>query len=172
MPYLSVLGRHFEKPLSYLKLAPSNLPYCKIWCKKTKFLNLGPKMLDFHILGLELKNIIVIFKTSVLQFALLQSLMLKQKSSDLGPKMSDFGIFGLEVENYFAIFEISNLSECLNLGPRRPYLGTFGLEFENDIAIFGISTLEFVYLQNFAKKQKCLNLGPKMPYLGIFGPQF
>ena len=34
-----------------------------------------------------------------------------------------------------------------------------------------INTLQFVYLQNFAKKQKCLNLGP-MPYLGNFGLEF
>ena len=34
MPYLGVLGRNFKKPLSYLKSAPSNLPYCKHWCKK------------------------------------------------------------------------------------------------------------------------------------------
>ena len=48
-------------------------------------------------------------------------------------------------------------------------LGIFGLELENNIITFEISTLEFVYLPNFAKKQKCLNLGPKMPYLGVFG---
>ena len=53
-----------------------------------------------------------------------------------------------------------------------PDLGIFGLEFENNIVIFEISTLQFVYLQNFTKKQKCLNLGPKMPYLGIFGLEF
>ena len=34
MPYLGVLGRNFEKPWSYLKSVPSNLPYCKHWCKK------------------------------------------------------------------------------------------------------------------------------------------
>ena len=33
-------------------------------------------------------------------------------------------------------------------------LGIFGLEFENNIVIFEISTLEFVYLQNLALKQK------------------
>ena len=53
-----------------------------------------------------------------------------------------------------------------------PDLGIFGLEFENNIVIFEISTLQFVYLQNFTKKQKCLNLGRKMPYLGIFGLEF
>ena len=52
------------------------------------------------------------------------------------------------------------------------HLGIFGLEFENNIVIFEISTLEFVKLQNFAKKQKCLNLGPKIPHLGIFGLEF
>ena len=45
-------------------------------------------------------------------------------------------------------------------------------EFENNIVIFEISTVEFVCLQNFAKKQKCLNLGSKMPYLGTFDQKF
>ena len=48
------------------------------------------------------------------------------------------------------------------------HLGSFGLEFENNIVKFEISTLEFVYLQNFAKKQKYLNLGLKLLSLGIF----
>ena len=51
-------------------------------------------------------------------------------------------------------------------------LSIWGPEFENNIVIFEISTVEFVCLQNFAKKQKCLNLGSKMPYLGIFGREF
>ena len=45
------------------------------------------------------------------------------------------------------------------------------LEFENNIVIFEISTLEFVSLQNFAKKQKCLNLGTKL-CLCLFGLEF
>ena len=32
MPYLGALGSHFEKPLSYLKSAPSKLSYGKVWC--------------------------------------------------------------------------------------------------------------------------------------------
>ena len=36
MSYLSVLGSNFEKPLSYLKSAHSNLPCCKVSCKKKK----------------------------------------------------------------------------------------------------------------------------------------
>ena len=53
-------------------------------------------------------------------------------------------------------------------GAKNSWFEYFGLEFENNIVIFEISTLEFVWLQNFAKKQKCLNLEPKMPYLGVF----
>ena len=53
MPHFGVLGSNFEKLMSYLKLAPSNLPYCKVWCKKYKSLNLVPKMPDLHIFGKE-----------------------------------------------------------------------------------------------------------------------
>ena len=59
-----------------------------------------------------------------------------------------------------------------------PYLGIFdqkcfisvflGKTFRKAIYIFEISTLKFVYLQNFAKKQKCPNFGRKMLDLGIF----
>ena len=53
-----------------------------------------------------------------------------------------------------------------------PYLGIFGLEFKKNITRFEISIFEFVYLQNFEKKQKCVNFGRKMSYLGIFGLDF
>ena len=32
--YLGVLGSNIGRPLSYLKLVSSNLPYCKVSCKK------------------------------------------------------------------------------------------------------------------------------------------
>ena len=32
-PDVGVLGRNFEKLLSYVKSAPSNSSYCKVWCK-------------------------------------------------------------------------------------------------------------------------------------------
>ena len=86
MSYLGVLNNNFGKPSSYLKSAPPNLPYCKVWCNKYKSLNLGLKMLDLRILGLEFENIIVIFEVSVLKFVLWQSLVQKYKSLDLGPK--------------------------------------------------------------------------------------
>ena len=42
MPYFGVLGNRFEKLLSYLKWAPSNSYYCKVWCKD-KILKFGTK---------------------------------------------------------------------------------------------------------------------------------
>ena len=49
------------------------------------------------------------------------------------------------------------------------YLDAFGVDFLKFIVIFEIRTLKFVYLQNFAKKQKCSSLGPKMSVWSIFG---
>ena len=48
MPYL---GSNFEKPLSYLELAHSNLSDCKI-LRKNENINLGPKMSYLRIFGL------------------------------------------------------------------------------------------------------------------------
>ena len=42
---------------------------------------------------------------------------------------------------------------------------------ENYCVIYEISTLNFVKLQNFAKKQKCLNLGRNKTYFSIFLPR-
>ena len=74
---LGVLGSNVEKPLSYLQSAYLNLSYCKVWWKKQQSLNSGPKVPDFHILELELENIIVIFEASILEFVL--TLILVQK---------------------------------------------------------------------------------------------
>ena len=68
MPYLGVLGSNFEKPLSYLKSTPLNLPYWTVWCKRQKSLNLGPKMSYLGIFGLEVENNNVIFEISSLEF--------------------------------------------------------------------------------------------------------
>ena len=49
-----------------------------------------------------------------------------------------------------------------------PYLGTFRIKFEKSYGCIWKQhpPFEFVYLQNFAKKQKWLNFEPKLPYLG------
>ena len=67
MPYLGVLDSNFEKPLLYLKSTPLSLPYCKVWCKRQKSLNLGPKMPYLGIFGLEVENNNVIFEISSLE---------------------------------------------------------------------------------------------------------
>ena len=69
MPYLVFLHWNLKKLLSYLKLAPQNLPNCKISRKKQKCLNLGPKVFNSGIFGLELEKNIVIFEISILGFA-------------------------------------------------------------------------------------------------------
>ena len=92
MPYLGVLDSNFEKPSSYLKSEAYSLPYGKVWCKKQKSLNLGLKTSDLHILGLE--NIIVIFEISIIDFALLESLVRKQNPSILDQKCVAWVILG------------------------------------------------------------------------------
>ena len=50
-------------------------------------------MLDLHILGLELENIIVIFEISTLEFVNKQSFIEKQKNFKLGTKNTLFRYF-------------------------------------------------------------------------------
>ena len=76
MSYLDVLGSYFEKPLSCLESAPSNLPYCKVWFKNKNF-KFGTKNARFPYMGLELEIIIVIFEISLLKFVLSLSMMQK-----------------------------------------------------------------------------------------------
>ena len=51
-------------------------------------------MSDLRIFGLEIENSIVILEINIPEFALLQSLMQKQKSLNLEPKMPYLDIFG------------------------------------------------------------------------------
>ena len=66
MPYWGVFGNNIEKLLSYLKAYLISKFGAKI-----KILNLGPKMLDLGVFGLEFEKITDIIKISVLKFALL-----------------------------------------------------------------------------------------------------
>ena len=77
--------------------------------KKQKCLNVGPKIHNLGIFGLEFEKNIVIFEISTLKFVCMQNFTKKQKYQNLGPKMHDLGTFGLEFENSFVIFEISTL---------------------------------------------------------------
>ena len=73
--------------------------------KNKKILNLGPIMSDFHILGLELENIIVIFEISVLEFPLLQSLV-KINFLTFGTKNALFEYFSAGIWKWYC--HISN----------------------------------------------------------------
>ena len=109
MPYSGILGYNFEKIELYLKSVPSNLSYCKVWCKTKKSLNLGPKILYLYIFGLEFENNIVIFEISALKFVSVQILVQKEKSLNLGSTMPYLGILNLEFEDNNVMSEISFL---------------------------------------------------------------
>ena len=100
MSYLSVLGCEFEKPMSYLKSAPSNLPYCKVWCKNYKSLNLGRKMPYLHIFGLEFVNIIVIFNNQYPRICLVAKFGTKAKILKFGTKNALFRYFWARIKEH------------------------------------------------------------------------
>ena len=64
-------------------------------------------MLYLGIFEPEFEKNIVMFKISILEFVLKQSLVQKKKSLNLGPKMPYLGIFGLEFEKNTVLFETS-----------------------------------------------------------------
>ena len=95
--------------------------YCHIWnqrprichlaklCPKKTHLNLGRKMPDLGIVGLEVEKYIVIFEISILEFAYLENFVKKWKCLNLGQRMPYLSTFGLEFENYIVILEINRL---------------------------------------------------------------
>ena len=72
MSYLDIFG------LEYLKSAPSNFSNSKIISKNWRCLNLGQKMSDLGIFGLEFEKDIVIYEISKLQFVRWQSFSKKK----------------------------------------------------------------------------------------------
>ena len=78
MPYLSIfhpkclisvfLGKHFKKNIVRFEISTLKFVYLQNFTKKQKCLNLGPKMPDLCILGLEFENNIVILEISIFEF--------------------------------------------------------------------------------------------------------
>ena len=66
------------------------------------------------VLGKQLWKIIVLFKIRALEYALLQSLVLKKKSSNLGPKIADLRTFNsnLKITLSYLKTAFSNLPRC------------------------------------------------------------
>ena len=76
MLYFGIFWLEFQKLLSYLKSAPSNLSNCKFREKPPqKCLNLGPKMCNTEFFGLEFEKNIVIFEITTLEFVYWQNIV-------------------------------------------------------------------------------------------------
>ena len=136
----------FEISVLQFALLQSFVQKIKIWDQ-----NLGPKMPDLRIFGLELEHIWNRYP----QICLIAKVCEILKCLNLGSKIHYLGIFGLELEKKtIAVFEISTLKfvwlqkfakkqKCPNLGPNVLYLGIFELEFQKAIITFEISSFEF-----------------------------
>ena len=62
------LGKNFKKTIVIVEINTLKFVYLQNFTKKQKCLNLGPKMLDLGIFGLEIENSFVIFNISTLDF--------------------------------------------------------------------------------------------------------
>ena len=92
------MGKIFKKTIAIFEISTLKSVYLQNLTEKQICLNLGPKMLDKIIFGLELENNIVIFVISTSEFVNLQNFSEKQKCLNLGSKTLDLGIFGLDFE--------------------------------------------------------------------------
>ena len=82
--------------------------YC-VMSRKTKYLNLVPKMPYLGIFGLEFENSIDTFEMSKIIFFQLQSLVKKTKMPKFGTKNTLFRYFGARTLKIIIIFEITTL---------------------------------------------------------------
>ena len=66
------LGKDLKKTIVRFEISTLKFVYLQNFTKKEKCLNLGPKMSDLCIFGLEFQSNIVIFEISTLKFVYLQ----------------------------------------------------------------------------------------------------
>ena len=90
--------------------------------------------------------------------------MKKQKWLNVGPKVPYLSIFDQKTVNLqLSNCKISRKNKNASIWDQIRLIWVFlGKNIKTTIVRYEISTFNFVYLQNFTKKQKCLNLGPKM----------
>ena len=143
--------------------------------KKWKCLNLGLKMPDFGILGLDFfskKNYCHIWNQHP-RICLTANFCEETKMPNFGTKNALLRYFWTGfLKQYWHIWDqhsqicliakFRKKRKILNLEPKMPYLGIFwpkmsylcilGLEFEKNILIFKINVLEFVLLQCLIQK--------------------
>ena len=84
VPYLGIfeqkcfiflfLGNKFKKTIVRFEINTLRVVYLQNFTKRQKWLNLGPKMPDLSIFGMEFENIIVIFEINALKFVKNESL--------------------------------------------------------------------------------------------------
>ena len=136
MPYLSVLGSSFEKPLSYLKSAPSNLPCSKLSCKKKNVLKLGTKNVRFPYLGAGIWKYYSHNWNQHPRICLSAKCREKTKTLKFGIKNALRGYFGARISKNCCqiwnqlpqiclIAQFLRKTKCLYLGAKMPYLGIF-----------------------------------------------
>ena len=82
------LGKNFKKTVVRFEICTLKFLYLQNVTKKQKCLNLGPKMSDFGIFGLEFESNILIFEMTTLVIAKFRK---KQKCLNFGSKiLEDF----------------------------------------------------------------------------------
>ena len=156
MPYLSVLGSSFEKPLSYLKSAPSNLPCSKLSFKKKKnVLKLGTKNVRFPYLGAGIWKYYYHIWNQRPRICLVAKFGAKIKIVKFGTRNALFEYSWVGIWKWYSHNWNQHPRICLsanvakkqkrwNLVSKMPYVGILGLEFQKTAVKFEINSLEFV----------------------------
>ena len=128
-------------------------------------------MTEFRILGLEFKNIIVIF-VSALEFVFSLSLMPKKKKKKIGTNNILFGFAKAGIWNQkYRICLMENVvkqRKCQNLGPKKPHMGFFTIIFLKNYCHVWNQHTWICLIAKFRKKAKMSKFGTEKVYLCIF----
>ena len=147
MLYLGVLGSHFEKPLSYLKSAPSKLPYCKVWCFVDHICQIAKSCEKIKMPKFRIKNAL---------FGYFWARILK-KTCHIWNQHPLICLIGKFCEN----------RKMSKFGTKNALFGIFELEFLKNYCHIWNQHPQICLIGKFCEKRKYLNLGPKMSYLGF-----
>ena len=150
---MGVFGSNSEKPLSYLRSAPSKFPYSKIWCKKIKILNFGNKNARFPYFWAEISKYYCHIWNQLLRICLVAEFGANIKILKFGSKNAWFGYFWRRNWKLYChiwnqhsrIYLIAKFCEKMKM----PKFGTKSALFGYGAGtwkcvIFEISTFEFV----------------------------
>ena len=99
LSYLDVFRQKIEKHNAAREI--SSFKFLKkknVLCKTKIFRIMDQKSLIWVSFELKFEKTIVMFEVSILEFAIMQRFVQKDKSLNLGPKMTYMSIFGLEFQ--------------------------------------------------------------------------